>query len=96
MRELSRLVAVAVGAGLVLATVAALVTLGDVPPGRSRVLRPAGTLVVLSLAWLLVNAPFEGRVLWAPVQDHGLTLADLLVLPALLVAALLVALYLRG
>lgn len=79
-----------------LATVAAVVTLVEVPSGRSRVLRPAAVLGVLSAAWLLVNGPYEGRLLWSPVTDHGLTVADVLVVPALVVAGLLVALYLRG
>ena len=53
-------------------------------------LRAAGLLVLLSACWLLVNAPTEGRVLLALSAERGLTTADLVVLPPLGLALLLV------
>lgn len=46
-------------------------------------------LVILALGWLLVNGPYEGPVLWVPFRGHGLTVGDLLSIPALAVAAVL-------
>lgn len=39
-------------------------------------------LLVLSAGWLLFNQQMEGPVLWALTLGHGVTLADLLVVPA--------------
>ena len=39
------------------------------------------------VAWLLTNEPFEGAVLLTVFKGNGLTVADLLVLPALLLLA---------
>jgi hypothetical protein len=47
-------------------------------------------LVLLATAWLLSNGPTEGRILWSPLQTHGLTVADLLAVPPLLLAAAIV------
>lgn len=86
------LLAVLVAAALVLATVDGLARLlGSGPmPGSSW--RPVGQLVGLSAVWLLANGPVEGKVLWSPTPAHGLTLADLLVVPPLLVAGLVLVL----
>jgi membrane-bound ClpP family serine protease len=46
-------------------------------------------LVVLALVWLMVNGPYEGPVLWVPLPGHGLTVGDLLSVPAFAVAAVL-------
>lgn len=66
------------------------------PTDRSDVLRTVLQLVVLAVAWLLVNSPVEGAVLWAPSERHGLTVADLLALPPLLLAVVLPLLQGRG
>ena len=39
------------------------------------------------VAWLLTNGPFEGAVLLTVFEGNGLTVADLLVVPALLLLA---------
>jgi hypothetical protein len=44
-------------------------------------------LALLSVLWLLVNKDFEGPVLLAVVEDHGLTTADLVGLAGLILAA---------
>ena len=49
----------------------------------------AVALVVLALLWLIVNRPYEGPVLWIPLRGHGLTVGDLLAVPAFTVAAAL-------
>lgn len=85
---LEKVLAVAVGVALVAATVALLTQTGP-HWRRTTPHRGALQLVLLSAAWLLVNSPFEGRVLWRVVPNHGLTQADVLVVPPLLVAALL-------
>jgi len=85
---MSRLVAVLIGLALVAATLGALTVLVQGNAGRPSPWRPVGEVVLLSAAWLLANAPYEGRVLWRPLQDHGLTVGDLVVVPPLLVAAL--------
>lgn len=46
-------------------------------------------LVLLSGCWLLTSAPLEGRVLLVVSRGHGLALADLVVVPPLLLAAAL-------
>jgi len=38
-------------------------------------------------AWLLTNAPYEGAVLFDVLDGNGLTVADLLVIPAVLLLA---------
>jgi hypothetical protein len=50
----------------------------------------AAVLVVLAVVWVLVNGPVEGRVLWIITPTHGLTVADLASLAAVLVAVVLV------
>ncbi|MDT7550967.1 MAG: hypothetical protein QOE84_3361 [Actinomycetota bacterium] len=75
---------------LVVATVSGALTLAG-PAGRQPSWRPVGEIVLLTGAWLLSNGPLEGAVLWAPFRTHGLTLADLLAVPTLVVAGLLVA-----
>jgi hypothetical protein len=50
----------------------------------------AGALVALAGTWLAVDGPLEGPVLWDLTPAHGITAADLLAIPALAVAALLV------
>ena len=44
-----------------------------------------------SVAWWWIDGPVEGRDLVALTHDNGVTIGDLLVLPAMLFAALLVA-----
>ena len=39
------------------------------------------------VAWLLTNGPFEGAVLLTVFDGNGLTVADLLVVPALVLLA---------
>ena len=39
------------------------------------------------VAWLLTNGPYEGSVVLAVFEGNGLTVADLLVVPALLLLA---------
>lgn len=84
---LAALVAVA----LLLATIDACLRLVD-PHGHGSSWRPVGIIVGLSAVWLLANGPVEGRTFWVPLPNHGLTLADLFVLPPLAVAALTMAL----
>jgi hypothetical protein len=49
----------------------------------------AAMLALVSVVWLLVNGPMEGRVLWAVSTTHGLTAADLAGLTGGLLALLL-------
>jgi hypothetical protein len=51
-------------------------------------LRSAALLLAAAVAWLLANGPFEGPTLVVVSPGHGLTVADLLVPGALLLAAL--------
>ncbi len=92
---LPRTLAAVVGLALLLAMATGLADLTGPSEGRGSAAREVLQLVVLSAAWLLVNSPVEGRVLWAPVARHGLTQADVLVVPPLLVAAGLALLRLR-
>ena len=85
-----RVVAVLVGLALLAATLNGVAVLVGGPPHQSP-WRPVGQIVLLAGAWLLADSAYEGRVLWVPLPQHGLTLADLAVLPPLAVA-LLVAL----
>lgn len=91
----TRGLALAVAVALLLATVRAVDLMVGPPVGRGQLVRLVLELVVLALAWLLVNSPVEGRILWSPLPRHGLTVADVLVVPPLLVAALLLGLRLR-
>jgi hypothetical protein len=43
--------------------------------------RCAVALILLAGVWLLANGPVEGPVLWAMDAQHGLTTADLLAIP---------------
>ena len=89
---MSRLVAVLIGLALLAATLGAMAVLLHGNAGRPSPWRPVGEVVLLSAAWLLANSPYEGRVLWRPMLDHGLTVGDLVVVPPLLVAVLVVLL----
>jgi hypothetical protein len=93
---LPRALAVVVGLGLLLACGRGLDLARRLPADRAEVLRAVLQLVVLALAWLLVNSPVEGPVLWAPSVRHGLTVADLLAAPPLLLAVVLPLLQGRG
>jgi len=88
----TRAVALCIALALAAATLGALAVLLQGNAGRPSVWRPVGQVVLLSAAWLLANGPYEGRVLWRIAQGHGLTVADLAVVPSLAVAALVVAL----
>jgi hypothetical protein len=46
--------------------------------------RCAVALNVLAVVWLLANGPVEGPVLWSMDAQHGLTTADLLAIPYVL------------
>ena len=93
---LPRALAAVVGLGLLLACLRGLDLARRLPADRSEVVRTVLQLVVLVAAWLLVNSPVEGPVLWAPSERHGLTVADLLGLPPLLLAVALPLLQGRG
>ena len=54
---------------------------------RHPAVRSAGLLLATAVAWLLSNGPFEGPTLVVVSPGHGLTVADLLVPGALLLAA---------
>lgn len=43
--------------------------------------RCATALISLAVVWVLANGPVEGAVLWTFDRQHGLTTADLLVIP---------------
>ena len=88
MDHLTRGVALLIGLALLVATLSAFAVLVHGNAGRPSPWRPVGEVVLLSAAWLLANGPYEGRILWRPWQDHGLTTGDLLAVPPLLVAAL--------
>jgi hypothetical protein len=80
--------------GATLTALAALVTIRWGSPWRSpRVARAA--LVALSIggsmAWWWINTAVEGPTLLTLDRNHGVTSGDLLVVPALLFAASLVA-----
>lgn len=47
----------------------------------------AGALAVVSVAWLLVNSPMEGKTFLIVASGHGLTAADLAGLTGLAIAA---------
>jgi hypothetical protein len=68
---------------LALAAMAAATTYAITHPG----VRSAGLLLATAVAWLLSNGPFEGPTLVVVSPGHGLTVADLLVPCALLLAA---------
>jgi hypothetical protein len=80
-----------VASALLLATVLAAnaVRLGDYGSGSP--IRTLAALMGLAVAWLALNGPLEGAVLLRVSGDHGLTLGDLLVLPAVVVAAAVAA-----
>jgi hypothetical protein len=82
------LIGVLVGLALSAATVSGVLHLLGVG-SRESSWRPIGQVVLLSAAWLLSNSALEVRVLWSPAPSHGLTVADLAVLPCLAVGALL-------
>lgn len=64
--------------------------------GVRRLEMPALVLQVLAgTAWLLLDGPIEGPVLVALTPDHGLTLSDLVALPAALVVSCLLVLRAR-
>ena len=50
----------------------------------------AGILIIAAVTWSRINGPYEGFVLVVFDQDHGLTLADLPSIAAVVVAAALV------
>ena len=54
---------------------------------RHPAVRSAGLLLATAVAWLLSNGPLEGPTLVVVSPGHGLTVADLLVPGALLLAA---------
>ena len=57
------------------------------PSGPRRVL--AGVLVVLAVVWVLVDKPVEGPTVLVLTRHHGVTVADLLSVAALLAAVVL-------
>lgn len=59
--------------------------------GTGSPLRTLAALGGLGVAWLALNGPMEGAVLLHVSRDHGITVADLLVVPALLVAVVVAA-----
>ena len=93
---LPRGLAVLVACALLVTTVIGLAVLLGVEVRGSGTWRPPLQVVALSAAWLLVNGPYEGRVLWSPLPGHGLTTSDLAVVPCLLVAAVLAVQHLRA
>lgn len=52
--------------------------------------RTAAVLVLVAALWLLVNGPTEGRVLLSLSPSRGVTVADLLAVPPVALAAVLV------
>lgn len=61
---------------------------GTVAVVRARALWWTCALYLLVvLAWLVVNKPLEGPILWTVNEHHGLTLGDVAVVPGLVVAA---------
>ena len=93
---LARSLVLVVAVLLVVAVGSALMSLVAGTLGGGALLRQIGQLLAASLAWLLVNQPVEGRVLLVVAPGHGLTQADLLVLPAVLLAGLLTAIRLKS
>ncbi len=85
------LLALLVAAALVLATIDGVIRLLD-DSGSGSSWRPVGEIVGLSAVWLLANGPVEGKVFWVPLPNHGLTLADIMVIPSLAVAAMIMLL----
>jgi hypothetical protein len=47
-------------------------------------------LVIAAVLWVLVNGPFEGSVLVVLTPSHGITVADLFSLTALVIAGLII------
>ena len=74
---------------LLLAAIAGSVTLMGCTTSKGWRRGLAGALVVLAGLWLGVNGPLEGPVVWHLTPGHGVTAADLLVVPALGAAAVL-------
>ena len=68
-------------------------TVGGVGVATTRHRRLQSLLAVgvtlLAGAWLLLDGPFEGPTLWSFTPAHGLTVGDLLAVPSLAVAAVL-------
>ncbi len=62
----------------------------DADVSRRARLVSAAALVVAAFAWLLLNGPVEGPVLWQFSSSHGVTVADLGSVAAVLLAAVLV------
>ncbi len=94
MSELSdgTLAAVAALVPLLAGTGAGVVAL----TGVKRLESPALVLQVLAgAAWLLLDGPLEGPVLLPVSPEHGLTLGDLVALPAALVVTCLLVLRAR-
>lgn len=76
----------------VLAGIAALLSHGpllDDPWRPLSLLRVGVLLVLLSGCWLVVNGPLEGRTLFVITHSHGVTAGDLVVVPVLALAAVL-------
>lgn len=96
VEQLPRALAGVVGLALLLVLARGLDLVRRFPADRSEVVRTVLQLVCLAAAWLLVNSPVEGPVLWSPSERHGLTVADLFGLPPLLLAAVLALVQARG
>jgi len=56
---------------------------------RTRIRVAAVCLVLVAVVWVLVNGPVEGPTLISVSPDHGLTLADLPAIAAVVVAGVL-------
>ena len=76
---------------MVAALVLAALVAGGVLAGRTG-RTGAVVLGALSVLWLLVNKPMEGRVLVVVTETHGLTDADLAGLTGVLLALVLLVL----
>jgi hypothetical protein len=59
---------------------------------RHNTSKVVGGLIAAAVIWVLVNGPVEGSVLLVLAPSHGITLADLPVLAALVIAGLLLVL----
>lgn len=91
----ARSAALAAATGLAVACGLALSVVLDRRRDRAQVLTSALLVAAGAGLWLAANTPYEGPVLVVLSREHGLTLGDLVALPPLALAGLLVAIALR-
>ncbi|MCU1677218.1 MAG: hypothetical protein JWM93_1976 [Frankiales bacterium] len=72
---------------LVLAVFAGVGLLASTRRAQAARAATAAAIVVASATWLRISRPIEGTVIKTIAENHGVTVADLIVIPCLAVAA---------